>query len=143
MPKNTLTATDITVIASLVTVIAAVISPLITEIVAQIGNSRMKSNVLFLESKISAYSDLLNVLSMVDIHSQDDLHKLLSALSRAKLFALPNSYMAITEYAKAWAEYFYAVKNNLPYHSESTRVDNSYDKLIAELNNEILKMRKK
>ncbi len=101
MPQNTLTATDITVIASLVTVIAAVISPLITEIVSQIGNSRMKSNELFLESKISAYSDLLNVLSIVDIRSQDDLHKLLSALSRAKLFALPNSYVAITEYSPA------------------------------------------
>lgn len=143
MPKNTLTATDITVIASLVTVIAAVISPLITEIVSQIGNSRMKSNELFLESKISAYSDLLNVLSIVDIRSQDDLHKLLSALSRAKLFALPNSYVAITEYSHAWAEYFYAVKNNLPCHSEKIRVDNSYEKLMLELNNEILKMRKK
>ena len=143
MPQNTLTATDITVIASLVTVIAAVISPLITEIVSQIGNSRMKSNELFLESKISAYSDLLNVLSIVDIRSQDDLHKLLSALSRAKLFALPNSYVAITVYSPEWAEYLYAVKINLPCHSEKIRVDNSYEKLMLELNNEILKMRKK
>lgn len=143
MPKNTLTATDITVIASLVTVIAAVISPLITEIIAQIGNSRMKSNVLFLESRISAYSDLLNVLSTVDVHDQNDLHKLLSALSRAKLFALSNSYVAITEYSHAWAEYFYAVKNNLPCHSERMRVDSSYEKLMSELNNEILKMRRR
>ena len=142
MMENTLTAADITVIASLVAVIATVLSPLITEIVAQIGNYRMKSNELFFASKIAAYNDLLDVLSVADAHNPDDLHKLLSALSRAKMFAHPKAYAAITEYSEAWGEFFYVIKNHLPHHAERIRVGKSYNELLAELNKEILKMQK-
>lgn len=97
-----------TLIASIITALAAIVAPIITTLITQRGSYKTKSAEMFFQQKVTAYSNFLTIASEysepLSKPSKEKTQKLQAASTRAILFASPDTQEKIGRYGQLLTE---------------------------------------
>lgn len=118
-----------TLIISLITLLTAIISPIITQIIAQHGAYKLKTLELFAEEKINVYTNFISASGNY-FADQSDEHafELATALNQAVLFSSDKT----ENYLRAY--YHYLLNFNLNNMDKFMEIQ---DKVISSMKEEI------
>lgn len=90
---------NVTIIVALITALAAIVAPVITQFIAQRGAYRLKSLELFFAEKAKVYRKYINVTSKFPPEPKlDDLMKLNNALNQALVYSSKDTGRKLTAY---------------------------------------------
>ena len=90
---------NVTVIVALITALAAIVAPVITQHIAQRGAYRLKSLELFFAEKAKVYREYLEVTSQFSPEPKmNDLMKLNNALNQALVYSSKDTGKKLTQY---------------------------------------------
>ncbi len=90
---------NVTVIVALITALAAIVAPVITQYITQRGAYRLKSLELFFAEKTRAYREYLEVTSQFPPEPKmADLMKLNNALNQAIVYSSRDTGKKMTQY---------------------------------------------
>lgn len=123
-------------IADLVVALASLCAA-ITGIVAIRSTSRNLEAELFFREKVSAYSELIGVLSKTNPQNLDDIKAVLAASSQAKLFASPQTSQLMTKYEGLIMKARDYRSRKLPVDSVAHEMDQEFKELVNALAAEI------
>lgn len=125
--------TDITIIVALITAIAAILAPLITSVINQIGAHRLRALELFFEEKTKVYKQFLETTAQFPVFpTEDDVSKLNCALNLATLYSS-------RETGKAMSIYVHHLVNS---KTQTTDVGDAYLAVYHAMQNELKKYKK-
>lgn len=113
----------------------------ITGIVAIRSTSRNLEAELFFREKVSAYSELIGVLSKTNPQNLDDIKAVLAASSQAKLFASPQTSQLMTKYEGLIMKARDYRSRRLPVGSVAHEMDQAFKELVNALAAEISEYR--
>lgn len=96
---------DFTVIASLVTAIAAIVAPTITTLINRVADVRLKKLEVFQNSKRKAYNDFAESFSLLHhltvIEGEEPIRKILAATYQAMVYSKPQTRSLLKEFSKS------------------------------------------
>ena len=96
---------DITLIVALITALAAIIAPVLTALITQHGEYRLKSLELFFNAKSKAYLELLDATSnFPKFPEESKIIELYALLNRAFLLSTENTRSKLSLYVKLLIE---------------------------------------
>lgn len=99
-------------LAGLITAIAAIVAPVVTQFIAIRGSLRLKTVELFFRAKDEAYRNFLSIASQYIPNSDNDYFiKLESALSQALLYSSESTQQKLAQYLQLLREFSDMDKN--------------------------------